>query len=204
MTVHSVRPAEGVRPRLVALIALAILIALGFGFGAAQAQDGAAVVTRPAHIHAGTCAELDPNPAAPLNDVAPVGYSVEDGAYEDDEAPEVRGTLDAPPVLYSETEADIQWDEVFDSSHAINVHESSENIQNYIACGNIGGPVRDDRVFVSLQPQNDSGFFGIAILEEADDDQTKVTIYLSQPVETDGEEPSDETPTPAPDATPDA
>ena len=95
----------------------------------------------------------------------------------------MRGALDAPTVLYSESEAEIPWDEVFDSSHAINVHESNENVQTYIACGDIGGPVKDDRVYVSLLPQNDSGFFGTAVLEEADDDKTKVTIYLSQPVE---------------------
>jgi hypothetical protein len=192
---RSIRP---LRPRLAAFTALAILLALGFGFGATQAQDAAdAVVTRPAHIHVGTCAELDPNPIAPLRDVAPVGYNVEDGAYDDDQAPEVRGALDAPTVLYSESEGDVSWDDVLGTSHAINVHESNENIQTYIACGDIGGPVKDDKVYVALQPQNDSGFFGIAIVEEADDDKVKVTIYLTQPLPTGEETPAaEETPEP--------
>ena len=192
MTVLPVRRAATARPRLAILVAIAILIALGFGFGAAQAQDAGEVVTHPAHIHLGTCDELDPNPVAPLTDVAPRGFSAEDGEFSE-EVEDARGALNVAPVEVSESTAEIGFDEVLETGHAINVHESGTNVQNYIACGDIGGVVFDDQLFISLGEQNDSGYFGIAVLEP-DGDNTKVTIYLGQ-VTADGAAPA-ETPTP--------
>ena len=59
------------------LLAFALIATMGRGWSpAALAQDGTpqpdeeAVVARPAHIHAGTCADLDPTPLFPLTDVA--------------------------------------------------------------------------------------------------------------------------------------
>jgi hypothetical protein len=163
-----------------------MLLALGFGVGVTLAQNATedAVVTHPAHIHDGSCAELDPNPAAPLNDVAPRGYDLEEGTISDDI--EVRGSLTAAPVEFSESEAEISFDDVLETGHAINVHESNEHPEVYIACGDIGGPVLDDKLYVALQELNDSGYSGIAILEEADDDKTKVTIYLAIPSAAEG------------------
>jgi hypothetical protein len=172
------RVGEG-RPRLVVLLAVAILLALGFGFGATQAQDTTEeVVSHPAHIHAGTCAELDPNPAAPLTDVGPRGFDVESGEFSDD-VPDPQGALNVAPVEISESEAEINLDDVLAESHAINVHESAQNIDNYIACGDIGGVVFDDQLIIALYEQNDSGYSGIAILEP-DGDNTNVTIYLAR------------------------
>lgn len=182
------------RSRWIALVAVALLLALGVGFGAAQAQD-AAVVTHPAHIHVGTCAELDPNPAAPLTSVAPRGYSVEDAAFADD-LEDARGALNAAPVETSESTAEIGFDEVLETGHAVNVHASEQDLQTYIACGDIGGVVHDDKLVIALTEQNDSGYFGIAILEP-DDDHTKVTIHLGRAVDAGAAEPA-ETPTPAP------
>ena len=178
MTVSLMRDARVARPRPVALVATAILLVLGFGIGAVQAQDTAEIVTHPAHIHAGTCAELDPNPKAPLNDVGPRGYDAEAGQMAED-APETRGATNVAPVEVSESTAEVGFDEVLETGHAVNVHESAQNIDNYIACGDIGGQVFDNKLFVSLAEQNDSGYFGIAILEP-DGDNTKVTIYLGR------------------------
>jgi hypothetical protein len=164
--------------RLGAFLVAAVL-AIGFG-GGVFAQDPTAtvegVVTHPSHIHKGSCAELDPNPAFPLNDVGP--------RLKDDEMPpaeDIKGSLTAAPVEISETEEiEVNFDDIFTEAYAINVHESAQNIQNYIACGDIGGPVIDDKVYIGLQEQNDSGYSGIALIEKDGDDNIKVTVYLTR------------------------
>lgn len=168
----------GRNARLSALIVGSVLT-LGIG-GAVLAQEATqapeAIVTQPAHIHNGDCANLDPNPAVPLNDVGP--------RLKDDKLPtadDIKGSLTAAPVEYSESEdLDIKFDDLFSTAHAINVHESAQNIQNYIACGDIGGPVIDDKVYVGLVSLNNSGYSGIAIVEKQGDDKSKVTIYLGR------------------------
>ena len=158
---------------------IASLFAIGMA-GGVLAQDETpeegAAVTHPAHIHAGTCAELDPNPLAPLNNVGP--QTNDDGELP--EAEDIRGSLTAAQVEVSETEdVEASFDDILDAAHAINVHESDQNPQNYIACGDIGGPVIDDKLTIGLQEQNDSGYCGIAIIEKDGDDQVKVTVYLT-------------------------
>ena len=154
----------------------------------ALAQDATPVggtandaVAHPAHIHAGTCAELDPNPLVPLADVT-LPLVGDDG----DQAPtsdDIRGAIDQPLVEVSQNDdldTDVTFDELFETSHAINVHESAENIDVYIACGDIGGVVADDEVYIPLYTQNDSGYFGIAKISK-DDDSFDVEITLAQP-----------------------
>lgn len=72
--------------------------------------DGSDGGPHPAHIHAGTCAELDPNPAFPLTDVV-------DGR--------------------SETTVDIDIGDLTAQEYAVNVHESPENADVYVACADI-------------------------------------------------------------------
>ncbi len=146
------------------------------GIGAASAQDQAESPSHPSHIHAGTCDDLDPNPAMPLNNIVPIGQS------DDDEASEPQGVLTASQILYAESDDGDQltWDDMLATAHSINVHESDENIQTYIACGEIGGVVKDDKLVVALHPMNDSGYTGIAILEK-DDDNIDVEVYLAAP-----------------------
>ena len=117
---------------------------------------------------------------------------------DDDELPaseDIRGSLEAMPVENSETEdVEISFDDMLGESHALNVHESAQAPQNYIACGDIGGAVIDDKVMFGLAEQNDSGYSGVAIIEKDGDDQVKVTVYLTKVSETDA----------VPDATPTA
>jgi hypothetical protein len=160
-------------------LALISTVAIG-GSGLVLAQDDEEepAVSHPAHIHKGDCANLDPNPAGPLTNVEP--RLNEDSDDEDANAPQ--GALTATTVLYSETEGvEVAWDDLLGESHAINVHESDENVQNYIACGDIGGVVVDDSLVIALHPQNDSGYFGIAIIEKNGDDKVDVKVYLSEP-----------------------
>ena len=160
------------------LLAIVVIAIMGFSaLGAtAFAQDDTAdaVITHPAHVHMGTCAELDPNPAYPLDNVGP-------RLTDDEELPaseDIKGSLTANAVEYSQTEIDVNLDDLLAEAHALNVHESDQNVGNYIACGDIGGPVLDDKLYIGLMEQNDSGYHGIATLEKKDDDKTEVTVYL--------------------------
>jgi hypothetical protein len=161
----------------------------GSGLALAQGtEEAAAGPSHPAHIHAGDCANLDPNPAAPLNNVEP-----RLNESDDDNANEPVGVLTASPVLYSDSEdLDLKWDDMLAESHSINVHESDENIQNYIACGEIGGVVVDDELVIALHPMNDSGYTGIAKLTKDGDGNVDVEVFLAEPVNGDNQ----------PDATP--
>jgi hypothetical protein len=67
----------------------------------------------PAHIHAGTCNDLDPNPAYPLTNVDANGFS--------------------------ETVVSASFEELTSDSFAINVHKSVDEISVYVTCGDIGG-----------------------------------------------------------------
>jgi hypothetical protein len=149
------------------------------GAGAVLAQDEDAAVGFPNHIHGGTCDDLDPNPVAPLNDATPW---INDSDDETDNA--AQGVLTAGHVFRGETDVEISLEDILAATHSINVHESAENIQNYIACGEIGGVVvdddGDDTLVVALRPLNDSGYFGLAFLT-ADGDNTNVKVWLAEP-----------------------
>ena len=69
----------------------------------------------PAHIHEGTCDDLDPNPLYPL------------------------ANIDADGI--SSTEVDASLEDLLDSPYAINIHLSADNIATYVACGNIEAAV---------------------------------------------------------------
>jgi hypothetical protein len=72
--------------------------------------DGSEGGPHPAHIHEGSCADLDPNPAFPLEDVV-------DGR--------------------SETTVSVDIADLTLNEYAINVHESPENAANYVACADV-------------------------------------------------------------------
>jgi len=71
---------------------------------------GSAGGPHPAHIHRGNCIDLDPSPAFPLEDVV-------DGR--------------------SETEVDVTIEDLVLDEHAVNVHESPESIETYVACADV-------------------------------------------------------------------
>jgi len=70
-----------------------------------------ASLPQPAHIHEGSCAQLDATPAYGLSDV-------KDGS--------------------STSTVDAKLDDLREGAFAINVHKSTEEIQTYVACGDIG------------------------------------------------------------------
>ncbi len=119
----------------------------------------------PVHIHTGTCADLG-DVVAPLESLAqPEG--------------DATGPTSARQADRSQTTVDMSLADIIEGGHAINAHESEDNIGNYIACGDIGGVVVDGTVVIGLDELNDSGYTGIAILKE-NGDQTDVSVYLSK------------------------
>ena len=66
---------------------------------------------QPAHIHSGTCEKLDSTPAYPLE-------NVDNGK--------------------STTLVDVSLDALLKKPYAINLHRSTKNLKEYVACGNVG------------------------------------------------------------------
>ncbi len=136
-------------------------------------------MTHPAHIHNGTCDSLDPNPLIPLTDVG-ITPSQSSGNATPVTAP-MGGDMTAGgaiPVEQSITEIPVPILDLVSAPHAINVHESAQNIQNYIACGTIGGTQFGDTLMFGLQEVNNSGYSGVALLSDNGQGGTNVLIYL--------------------------
>ncbi len=74
---------------------------------------------------------------------------------------------------------DVPLEELRASAYAINVHESADAIDRYVACGAIGGVVMDNELVIGLQELNGSGTAGIVRLR-AEGERTEVTVYLTQ------------------------
>ena len=58
------------------------------------------------------------------------------------------------------------------------VHESAENIGNYIACGDLTVPATDGELHIDLKELNGSGYTGEAHLVDNGDGTTTVTVTL--------------------------
>lgn len=163
--------------RLITTGAFAVLFSLFAATPALLAQDatpGATPVAdagRPVHIHAGTCADLDPNPLFPLENItAPAG--------------EVEGSAEAAQAETSVSTVPATLEDILAADHSINVHLSTEEVQTYIACGEIGGARQGDgSIVIGLREQNDSGFVGVAYLvsNPADPTTTNISIFLIEP-----------------------
>lgn len=169
---RNVSASFGRTPRLAAVIALATLAML-VPTGMAQtpvSDEQMAEAPHPIHIHGGTCAELG-EVVAPLTDLAP-------------QTGEMTGAATAHPIKTSHTVVDLPLHEIIDGGHAINVHQSADEIDLYIACGDIGGVVMEEGgredIIIALGALNDSGHTGIAWLG-ADGDQTEVSVTLIEP-----------------------
>jgi hypothetical protein len=58
------------------------------------------------------------------------------------------------------------------------VHESPENIERYIACGDVRGSAESGEVNFLLRELNDSGYMGVATLTDNGDGTTTVVLSL--------------------------
>lgn len=141
-------------------------------------------VSHPAHIHTGTCDALG-DVVFPLNNVAVPGSAA--AVVADIASPVAEGgaTPVASPIAEvgevneeSTTVVEVALDDIISGGHAINVHESVENVQNYIACGDVTGSPAGGQLRVALNELNDSGYMGDALLQDNGDGTTTVSIVL--------------------------
>jgi len=131
----------------------------------------------PAHIHSGTCEELG-DVVFPLESLTATDLTA---------SPETVGELPGTPAISDEdmlnvvaestTTVEASLSDILSGEHAINVHESPENIENYIACGDIVGQ-ETGGLQIELNELNDSGYQGIANLTDNGDNTTTVTVVL--------------------------
>ena len=155
------------------LAVLLAVIAIGGGLARrAAAHEGDA---HPIHIHAGTCDDLGDvvQPLSPLSQ----GTDLQGTPVADDA--EAMGAGSAIAVDISVTRVDLPLDEIVAADHAINAHLSDEEIQTYIACGDIGGTMLGDSLVIGLAEVENSGFSGVAVLTAAGQ-ETEVTVYLTE------------------------
>lgn len=162
-----------------ALLFAAVLLVIGLTLGAhltgarAQTASPAATTGHPAHIHNGTCATLG-DIMWPLTNLTPPGMMATPMPMMSATPMAGMGELESA----SETRVDASLDEITSGQHAINVHESQDNIQNYIACGDVQGTPTDGQLTIMLMELNGSGYEGTAMLQDNGDGSTTVTVML--------------------------
>ncbi|HEV2073622.1 MAG TPA: hypothetical protein VGR29_08280 [Thermomicrobiales bacterium] len=179
---------------LIAAFVLALGVAASLSAASAQGtatpagqEDVDPVAPYPAHIHSGTCEELG-DVVFPLSDLTRIGADVPPGGTPVEGVPTVAVDLDATPVpgavdettivSGSTTIVEASLDDILAEEHAINVHQSPENIDVYIACGDLTGTPTDGELQIELQELNESGYVGEAQLQDNEDGTTTVTVVL--------------------------
>lgn len=178
-----------------ALIAAAFALVIGFLAGvpgsastfASQDTTGGAWPAGPfpAHIHSGTCEELG-DVVFPLIDLEPFGIQATPGsvlASTPEPSLVVATPVGTPEVAHevlaqSSTVVQAPLDDILAAEHAINVHESAENIQNYVSCGDLTGTATDGELQIELQELNESLLVGDAHLVDNGDGTTTVTVRV--------------------------
>jgi len=174
---------------IAAFVMLAGFVASGTAQGNPATPDMAtptANASHPAHIHQGTCDTLG-DVIYPLNNVVVPNSPAALVGDIASPVPEQEGTPVASPIAEAEaaegnaestTIVEAALDDIISGGHAINVHESVENVQNYIACGDVTGTPEGGQLRITLNELNDSGFTGDALLQDMGDGTTTVTIVL--------------------------
>ncbi len=144
----------------------------------------------PAHIHSGTCETLGDvvYPLGNLTDAGGMGTpmaGMDASPMAGMDASPMAGMTGTPMagmgegVAQSTTMVEASLADILAAEHAINVHESPENAQNYIACGNLTGASEDGQLQIELSELNDSGYEGMAVLEDNGNGTTTVTVMLT-------------------------
>lgn len=154
--------------------ALTLIGALATGLATRSVVAQEMPATHPAHLHAGTCAA----PGDVIYPLTNVGFD-----YSVDGTAMAGGAVGAPsaiPVESSQTTVQASLADIAAGGHALVVHESADNIQNYIACGDVGGTMMGETdLAFGLSALNDSGYSGVAWLRDNGDGTTMVTVFLT-------------------------
>jgi hypothetical protein len=147
-----------------------ILVILGGVFltaASGQAQDAAPSPARPSHIHDGDCDE-------PGEVIQPLtSLTVPSGP--------VAGNSDAVVAEAAFTSIPQTLDELLAEDHSLKVHLSREQIEIYLACGDIGGALdADGALIVGMKELDGSGYTGIAYLVPAANGTTSVSVMIAK------------------------
>jgi hypothetical protein len=149
-----------------------------------RAQDAASTPSmmqgmhqHPAHIHSGTCDTLG-DVVYPLNDLtAPNKMSTPMAGMA---STPMAGRNMGKVVAQSSTTIETSLDDLLGADYALNVHESAEKIDVYIACGDVKGTPTDNQLQIDLKELNNSGFQGMARLTDNGDGTTTVDAVLME------------------------
>lgn len=122
---------------------------------------------RPSHIHIGDCDELG-EVIQPLTSLTVPGG-------------DVLGNSDAVVAEAAFTSIPQTIAELTAEDHALKVHLSKEQIQTYLACGDIGGALdANGALIVGMKELDESGYAGIAYLEEQPNGTTSVSVMIAR------------------------
>jgi hypothetical protein len=168
------------------VVALTLLFAASLAVvpSMSRAQDAASTPSKmqgmhqhPAHIHSGTCDTLG-DVVYPLNDLtAPDQMSTPMAGMAS--TPMAGGNM-GDVVAQSSTTIETSLDDLLGAEYALNVHESAEQIDVYIACGDVTGTPNDNQLQIELHELNNSGYQGMAWLMDNGDGTTTVEAVLMQ------------------------
>jgi uncharacterized cupredoxin-like copper-binding protein len=157
------------RPTRLGVVIVALILAL-FGGPLLMVPRGLAQEAsppRPSHIHVGDCDELG-EVIQPLNSL-----TVPSGP--------VSGNAEAVVAEAAFTNVPLSLTDMLATDHALKVHLSKEQIQIYLACGDIGGAVdADGALIVGLKELDNSGYTGIAYLVPAANGSTNVSVLIAK------------------------
>jgi plastocyanin len=152
-----------------------LIAALGTGVALhTVSAQGDPDASHPANIITGDCGTLG-DVVAPLSDVS-ADYLV-DGTPS--AGTDQVGAGSAIPVKVSVTTAPVSLSDLVASTHALTIRATGESIENYIACGDIGGTLSGvTDLAIGLAELNDSDYFGNALLQDNGDGSTTVTVFI--------------------------
>lgn len=154
-----------------------------FGQGTPGASPEASTgPVHPAHIHAGACPEPG-DVVFPLENVVALDVNSDMAtpagtAMADTMDAGTPVAMDTVMPLGSMTVVEASLDDILGAEHAINVHQSPEELAVYVACGDITGEAENGELVVELGQLNDSGVEGQATLTDNGDGTTTVVIEL--------------------------
>jgi 3-mercaptopyruvate sulfurtransferase SseA len=170
---------------------LSVLIALLMVSGTFLVSGAHAIqqdeLTHPVAIHAGTCDDFDPEPRFDLGVVTPEIQQLEADTAPGDRPEGLVGFPAPVPVASLTATISATFGDIFtdDEPHVLVVHQMPDLSTEADACGELGGLEVDGRIVLGLRPVDDSGFAGVAVLDEDDagflglgDDEVNVTVYL--------------------------
>ncbi|MDQ3696311.1 MAG: hypothetical protein M3464_22245 [Chloroflexota bacterium] len=154
------------RAGLPSLLAALLLAGALFASGApGLAQTGSPA--RPSHIHEGGCADLGAV-------IQPLTFlTVPSGAQS--------GSGAAVLAEAAFSTIPLTLDEMLAEDHSLKIHLSADQIEIYLACGDIGGALdADGALIVGLKEQDGSGYTGIAYLVPAGNGGTLISAMIAK------------------------